>query len=75
MVLVWNPVLTVKIANYAGIESGAHLLLYLWIIISGIIISGLHAKIRIISRDITKLTRVVAKLEYSQSKIKSNGKS
>jgi hypothetical protein len=47
-------------ANAMGVDGGADLLLYLWFIISGLLIFASHLKIRRLGLELTELARCVA---------------
>jgi hypothetical protein len=57
---VWFPDSTSTVANWLGIGRGADLMLYLWSLVSGLLILGLHLKLMTYERRMTELVRHVA---------------
>jgi hypothetical protein len=56
----WFPDTTSRVAQWLGIGRGADLLLYIWIVISGLLILGLHLKLVTQDRRLTELARAIA---------------
>jgi hypothetical protein len=57
---VWFPEHTTELANLIGIGRGTDLVLYLWIILSFIIILNLHLKMKQMLFYLTEVVRFVA---------------
>jgi hypothetical protein len=60
---VWFPSQANMLAEFAGVGRGADLFLYLWILISLLILFNLHLKLRSQMELITQLAREVALLK------------
>jgi hypothetical protein len=58
--LVWVPSEATALAQWAGIGRGVDLILYLWVVISLLILLNLHLKIRAQTELITTLARSIA---------------
>ena len=58
--LVWSPDLTTRIAEFFGVGRGADLILYLWVVITLALIVFLFLKLERLSRNVTKLARLIA---------------
>lgn len=59
-VFVWMPDRTTLIAHALGVNRGADLMLYLWVVITLALIVFLYLKLVIVDRKITQLTRALA---------------
>jgi len=57
---VWMPELATYLAALAGIGRGADLILYIWVVISLIVLLNLHLKLRVQKEMITVLARELA---------------
>ena len=57
---VWIPSHATKLAELAGIGRGVDLILYLWVVISLIVLLNLHLKLRAQMETITVLARELA---------------
>jgi len=57
---VWIPAHATRLAEFAGIGRGVDLILYLWVVISLIVLLNLHLKLRAQMETITTLAREVA---------------
>jgi hypothetical protein len=57
---VWFPTHTTRLAEFVGIGRGVDLILYLWVVISLIILLNLHLKLRAQMEVITVLARELA---------------
>lgn len=55
--LVWNPSHASEIAHIAGIGRGVDLVIYLWVVISLLVMLNLHVKLRLQMELITALAR------------------
>lgn len=58
--VVWFPESTSKAAEWVGIGRGVDLMLYIWILASGLLILVLHLKLVTHERRLTELARAVA---------------
>jgi small membrane protein len=58
--VVWFPNSTSQAAHWIGIGRGSDLMLYVWSLVSGLLILGLHLKLVAYERRITELARYVA---------------
>lgn len=58
--LVWVPEHATRLAAIAGIGRGVDLIIYLWVVISLIIVLNLHLKLRAQMELITALARAIA---------------
>lgn len=58
--VVWFPESTSHVAHWLGIGRGADLMLYVWSLVSGLLILGLHLKLLAYERRMTDLARHVA---------------
>jgi len=58
--LVWVPEASTEIAHLVGVGRGADLLMYLWIVLSFVLILNLHLKLKANMRLLTQLSRHVA---------------
>ena len=58
--VVWFPESTSKAAAWVGIGRGVDLMLYVWILASGLLILVLHLKLVAHERRLTELARVIA---------------
>lgn len=67
--LLWNPVAATRAAHLVGIGRGTDLLLYVWVIMSILIISNLHYKLRQLTDFITILSRKIAIMEAEVSRL------
>ena len=56
----WFPESTSRAANWVGIGRGVDLMLYIWIMASGLLILVLHLKLVAQQRQLTELARYVA---------------
>lgn len=65
MYFVWNPNESTHLANILGIGRGADLVLYLWIVLSFLVILNVHLKLRQNLAILTKIVRQLALLEAS----------
>ncbi len=65
--LLWSPITATKIANLVGIGRGADLLLYIWVVISILLITSIHYKIQQLIGYTTILSRKLAILESEMS--------
>jgi small membrane protein len=61
--LVWFPSQANMLAELAGVGRGADLILYLWVLISLLIVFNLHLKLRAHLELITDLAREIALLQ------------
>lgn len=66
--LLWNPDDATRMANMVGIGRGADLLLYVWVVMSLVIIINLHYKLRQLMEYITVLSRKIAIMEAEASR-------
>ena len=57
---VWIPGHATRLAEFAGIGRGVDLILYLWVVISLIVLLNLHLKLRAQMEIITVLAREIA---------------
>ena len=57
---VWLPSHATRLASLVGIGRGVDLILYVWVIISLLVMLNLHLKLRSQMEMITALTRVLA---------------
>jgi hypothetical protein len=57
---VWAPLHATYLAELAGIGRGVDLFIYLWVVISGLILLNLHLKLRAQMELITVLARELA---------------
>jgi small membrane protein len=57
---VWIPAHATWLAEHVGIGRGVDLILYLWVVISLIVLLNLHLKLRIQNEMITVLARELA---------------
>ena len=57
---VWLPSHATKLAGLVGIGRGVDLILYVWVIISLLVLLNLHLKLRAQTELITALTREIA---------------
>lgn len=57
---VWMPGHATKLAEWAGIGRGVDLIIYAWMVISGLILLNLHLKLRAQLELITRLARYLA---------------
>lgn len=58
--MVWDPDRTHRIAEFFGVGRGADLILYLWVVITLALIVFLYLKLEQMSREMTKLARLIA---------------
>ncbi|MDD5577897.1 MAG: DUF2304 family protein [Methylobacter sp.] len=58
--LVWMPEKATMIANTLGVGRGADLLLYLWFLLSALLILLLHLKLKSYHQELTELARYIA---------------
>jgi hypothetical protein len=58
--LVWIPSHATRLAEWAGIGRGVDLVIYVWVVISLLVILNLHLKLRAQMELITRLARSVA---------------
>lgn len=58
--LVWMPEMASLIANELGVGRGADLLLYLWFLLSALLILLLHLKLKSFHQELTELARHIA---------------
>lgn len=58
--VVWFPDRTSSAAHWVGIGRGADLMLYVWSLVSGLLILALHLKLVAYERRLTELTRHLA---------------
>jgi hypothetical protein len=58
--VVWFPDGTSSAAHWVGIGRGADLMLYVWSLVSGLLILALHLKLVTYERRMTELARHVA---------------
>lgn len=58
--VAWFPESTSRIAGWVGIGRGVDLMLYVWIMASGLLILVLHLKLVAQHRQLTELARYVA---------------
>lgn len=58
--VLWFPESTSKAASWMGIGRGVDLMLYVWILVSGLLILVLHLKLVTYDRRLTELVRFVA---------------
>jgi len=65
---VWVPSHATKLAALVGIGRGVDLVLYVWVVISLIMLLNLHLKLRAQMELITRLARKIALAEASQEK-------
>ena len=65
--LLWNPGDATRMANLVGVGRGADLLLYVWVVMSLVIIINLHYKLRQLMEYITTLARKIAIMEAEAS--------
>lgn len=63
---VWVPAHATALANFVGIGRGVDLIIYLWIVISLIMLLNLHLKLREHMELITILVRKIAITSASQ---------
>lgn len=61
--LLWNPINATMLANLIGVGRGADLLLYVWVVMSFLIIINLHHKLRQLMEFLTILSRKIAIFE------------
>jgi hypothetical protein len=61
--LLWNPIDATRLANLIGVGRGADLLLYVWVVMSFLIIINLHHKLRQLMEFVTILSRKIVILE------------
>ena len=66
--LVWLPSQANMLAELAGVGRGADLILYLWVLISLLIVFNLHLKLRAHMDLITDLAREIALLRTQLNK-------
>jgi hypothetical protein len=59
-VFVWFPDITNAIAQHVGVGRGADLVMYLWIVLTLLLIVRLHLKLRELSESLTQLARRIA---------------
>jgi hypothetical protein len=57
---VWIPAHAMILAEWAGVGRGVDLIIYVWVVISLIIMLNLHLKIRSHAKRMTELARKVA---------------
>ena len=69
--LVWFPSQANVLAEVAGVGRGADLILYLWVLISLLIVFNLHLKLRAQMELLTELAREMALL---RTELNSQGK-
>ena len=65
---VWFPSHTNVLAEFVGIGRGADLILYLWVLISLLVLFNLHLKLRSQMELITELAREVALLKAASDR-------
>jgi hypothetical protein len=65
---VWFPSHATNLAALVGIGRGVDLILYVWVVISLIMLLNLHLKLRAQMELITRLARKIALAEASQPK-------
>jgi hypothetical protein len=58
--VAWFPNSTSQAAEWVGIGRGVDLMLYVWILVSGLLILALHLKLVTYDRRITELARFLA---------------
>ncbi|PWB65871.1 MAG: hypothetical protein C3F17_02795 [Bradyrhizobiaceae bacterium] len=58
--LVWIPSHASALAEWAGVGRGVDLVIYVWVVISLLVILNLHLKLRAQMELITRLARAVA---------------
>ena len=58
--VLWFPESTSKAAAWVGIGRGVDLMLYVWILVSGLLILALHLKLVSYDRRLTELVRFLA---------------
>jgi hypothetical protein len=58
--LVWIPSHATRLAEWAGVGRGVDLVIYVWVVISLLVILNLHLKLRAQMELITKLARSMA---------------
>lgn len=58
--VLWFPESTSRAAHWMGIGRGVDLMLYVWILVSGLLILVLHLKLVTYDRRLTELVRVLA---------------
>jgi small membrane protein len=68
--LVWFPSHANVLAEVAGVGRGADLILYLWVLISLLVLFNLHLKLRSQMELITQLSREIALLKARSSQAK-----
>lgn len=60
MYLAWFPESTATIAHFVGVGRGVDLMLYVWVLASGILFLVLHLKLVSQDRKLTELVRFLA---------------
>jgi hypothetical protein len=58
--VLWFPERTSQAASWVGIGRGVDLMLYVWILVSGLLILALHLKLVTYDRKLTALVRSLA---------------
>jgi small membrane protein len=56
----WSPERTSQLAHFVGIGRGTDLILYIWVLLSGLLILVLHLKLLSYGRRLTELARAIA---------------
>jgi hypothetical protein len=57
---VWIPEHATRLAEWAGVGRGVDLILYVWVVISLLLLVNLHLKLRMQAEMITALARSIA---------------
>jgi len=57
---VWMPVHATALAEFAGVGRGVDLIIYIWVVISLLVLLNLHLKLRAQTEALTGLTRAIA---------------
>jgi hypothetical protein len=58
--VAWFPERTTEAASWVGVGRGVDLMLYVWVLVSGILILALHLKLITYERKLTALVRFLA---------------
>lgn len=58
--VLWFPESTSQAARWMGIGRGVDLMLYVWVLVSGLLILALHLKLVTYDRRLTELVRLLA---------------
>lgn len=64
---VWRPEAANQLAHMIGIGRGADLVLYIWVILSMLVVLNLHLRLRAQAELATRLARHLALLEASSA--------